>query len=85
MTRQVAAVDSTELGRTTLADYYSAKGEVPGRWTGSGLVGIDRLEAGDVVTAEQMKRLFSTGSHPVTGQPLGPHRSATRRRHPAWG
>jgi hypothetical protein len=71
LTRQVAALDSTEKGRSALADYYSAKGESPGRWVGSGLVGIDGLEVGDVVTAEQMKHLFGTGSHPLTGEPLG--------------
>jgi len=71
LTRQVAALDSTEKGRTTLADYYSAKGESPGRWVGSGLVGVDGLEVGDAVTAEQMKHLFGTGSHPLTGEPLG--------------
>ena len=71
LTRQVAALDSTEKGTTPLADYYSAKGESPGRWVGSGLVGIDGLDAGDVVTAEQMKHLFGTGSHPLTGEPLG--------------
>jgi len=31
MTRQVAALDSTEKGATPLADYYAAKGEAPGR------------------------------------------------------
>jgi conjugative relaxase-like TrwC/TraI family protein len=71
LTRQVAALDSTEKGATPLADYYSAKGESPGRWVGSGLVGIDGLEAGDAVSAEQMKELFGTGSHPLTGEPLG--------------
>ena len=34
LTRQVAAADSTELGRMALADYYSAKGEAPGLWLG---------------------------------------------------
>jgi conjugative relaxase-like TrwC/TraI family protein len=71
LTRQVAALDSTKKGRTPLADYYSAKGESPGRWIGSGLVGIDSLEVGHVVTAEQMKHLFGTGAHPLTGAPLG--------------
>lgn len=71
LTRQVAALDSTEKGATPLADYYSAKGESPGRWVGSGLVGVDGLEVDDVVTAEQMKHLFGTGSHPLTGEPLG--------------
>jgi len=71
LTRQVAAADSTELGRTKLADYYSAKGEAPGLWMGSGLVGIKDLEHGDVVTAEQMKNLFGEGCDPVTGAALG--------------
>ncbi len=71
LTRQVAALDSTEKGATPLADYYSAKGESPGRWVGSGLVGVDGLEVNDVVTAEQMKHLFGTGCHPLTGDPLG--------------
>lgn len=71
LTRQVAALDSTEIGATPLADYYSAKGEAPGRWMGSGLSGLDGIEADDVVTAEQMQHLFGTGAHPLTGQPLG--------------
>src|SRR5680860_1914574 len=57
--------------RDSLADYYSAKGESPGHWIGSGLIGIDGLDASNVVTAEQMKHLFGTGSHPITGVPLG--------------
>jgi conjugative relaxase-like TrwC/TraI family protein len=71
LTRQVAAADSTELGSTPLADYYSARGEAPGRWVGSGLTGIEGLEYGDVVTAEQMKNLFGQGCHPITGKALG--------------
>lgn len=53
LTRQVAALDSTEKGRTALADYYSAKGESPGHWIGSGLAGIDGLDASKVVTASR--------------------------------
>lgn len=71
LTRQVAALDSTERGSVPLADYYAAKGESPGRWVGSGLVGIEGLEAGDVVTAEQMKLLYGTGCDPVSGVVLG--------------
>ncbi|WP_157514885.1 MobF family relaxase [Nocardioides sp. J54] len=71
LTRQVAALDSTEKGSIPLADYYSAKGESPGRWVGSGLTGIDGLEPGDIVTAEQMKHLFGSGCDPVAGRPLG--------------
>ena len=74
LTRQVAAADSTELGSTPLADYYAAKGEAPGRWIGSGLVGVDGVDGlgyGDVVTDEQMKNLFGDGCDPVTGAALG--------------
>ncbi|HET7385864.1 MAG TPA: MobF family relaxase [Nocardioidaceae bacterium] len=71
LTRQVAAADSTELGKTPLADYYAAKGEAPGRWVGSGLVGVEGIEYGDVVTAEQMKHLFGDGCHPVSRASLG--------------
>ncbi|TSD64195.1 relaxase domain-containing protein, partial [Aeromicrobium piscarium] len=65
LTRQVAAVDGTDKGHTSLATYYAEKGESPGRWVGSGLGGIDGLSAGDVVTAEQMKSLFAYGLHPL--------------------
>lgn len=71
LTRQVAVLDSTEKGATPLADYYSAKGESPGRWVGSGLVSIDGLAIRDLVSAEQMKHLFGTGAHPLTGDALG--------------
>ncbi len=71
LTRQVAALDSTDKGKIPLADYYAAKGESPGRWVGTGLDGIEGLALGDVVTAEQMKNLFGTGCDPVSGRPLG--------------
>ncbi|MGG5258811.1 MobF family relaxase [Phycicoccus avicenniae] len=71
LTRQVAAGDATGLGPGGLEAYYSEKGEAPGRWVGTGLVGVDGLEAGDVVTAEQMRHLFGSGLHPVTGAALG--------------
>jgi hypothetical protein len=71
LTRQVAALDSTEKGSIPLADYYAAKGEAPGRWIGSGLGGIDGLAINDVVTAEQMKHLFGSGCDPTSGRPLG--------------
>lgn len=65
LTRQVAPGDVTSL-----ADYYTAKGESPGRWWGAGLVGMGPAE-GDPVTEEQMKRLFGAGLSPVTGAKLG--------------
>ncbi|MDE1672670.1 MobF family relaxase [Nocardia gipuzkoensis] len=64
LTKQVAAMDSSELGGATLADYYSMKGEAPGRWLGSGLVAFEDISPGDVVTEAQMKALFGNGRHP---------------------
>ncbi len=77
LTRHVAALDSTELGRTKLADYYQVAGESPGRWMGSGLSGLG-MKPGDEVTAEQMKYLFEQGRHPLSYQlieALGPDAS----------
>lgn len=68
LTRQVAAMDSTERGHVGLASYYTEKGEIPGRWIGSGVAGIVGLDAGDVVTAEQMQSLFGSGHHPLAVQ-----------------
>ena len=68
LTRQVAAHDSTEKGHTGLASYYTEKGESPGTWVGSGMAGIDGLEAGDVVTAEQLQSLFGSGHHPLAAE-----------------
>ena len=65
LTRQVAALDSTEKGHTGLASYYTERGETPGVWIGSGMDGIDGLAAGDPVTAEQMRALFGCGLHPL--------------------
>ena len=68
LTRQVAALDATHKGHVGLADYYTAKGESPGRWAGAGMAGIDGLAAGDVVTAEQMQNLFGLGLHPLAAE-----------------
>jgi hypothetical protein len=78
--RQVAVSDSTNLGRSRLSEYYSAKGESPGRWVGSGLASLSdtgartvspqaveelwAVAAGSEVTAEQMRALFGEGRHP---------------------
>lgn len=65
LTKQVAANDGTELGaKDSLEAYYSAKGEAPGRWLGSGLIAFDDISTGDVVTSEQMKALWGEGRHP---------------------
>jgi conjugative relaxase-like TrwC/TraI family protein len=65
LTRQVAALDATEKGHIGLASYYTERGESPGVWVGSGMEGIDGLDVGDPVTAEQMRALFGCGLHPL--------------------
>jgi hypothetical protein len=70
LTRQVAAFDATAKGHLGLASYYTERGESPGVWIGSGMVGIDGLQAGDAVTAEQMRSLFGVGMHPLAAQRL---------------
>ncbi|WP_174546019.1 relaxase domain-containing protein, partial [Mycolicibacterium chlorophenolicum] len=80
LVRQVAAADSTERGRSTLADYYSAKGESPGRWMGRGLAALSdtgrcevtpavreeiwTVEEGSAVGEAQMRALYGVGLHP---------------------
>ena len=68
LTRQVAAQDATERGHSGLASYYSATGEAPGVWVGSGLEHLEGLAAGDLVTEEQMRSLFGSGRHPLAEQ-----------------
>jgi hypothetical protein len=70
LTRQVAALDATEKGHVGLASYYTERGESPGSWVGTGLAGIDGLNEGDPVTAEQMRALFGAGMHPLAAQRL---------------
>lgn len=61
--RTVAANDADSRGRSSLADYYSAQGEAPGRWHGTGLTALG-LRIGDEVTETQMESLFGLGRHP---------------------
>ena len=65
LTRQVAALDATEKGHVGLAAYYTERGESPGVWVGSGMDGIDGVDAGDPVTAQEMRALFGHGLHPL--------------------
>lgn len=82
--RQVAASDATDRGRPSLADYYSSKGETPGRWMGRGLTALGRpigrdpsdplveqlwsVPDGSQVREDQMKALFGEGLHPNAEQ-----------------
>ncbi len=61
MTRHVAIGDNQLRRPETVADYYTATGNPPGRWMGSGLASLG--VAGEV-TESQMKALFGLGLHP---------------------
>ncbi len=81
--RQTAAHDAEKRGRTTLGDYYTEKGESPGRWVGRGLSGLAeppsrtwvtdleesmwRIQPGAQVSEHHMKALFGLGLHPNAG------------------
>ncbi len=69
LTRQVAAMDATERGTASLAEYYTEKGESAGVWMGSGLGGLSAdvgsaAERGAPVSEQQMRALFGDGRHP---------------------
>ena len=51
-------------------EYYLGVGEAPGRWHGRGLAELG-LQAGAVVTEQQLEALFARGLHPGTGDRLG--------------
>ncbi len=72
LSRQVASGDVGLAREQQLADYYAASGMSPGRWYGSGLMGLaGDLKPGDIVTPEAMTRLFRDGCDPTSGKPLG--------------
>jgi len=66
LTRQTAAHDVTHRAQSGLADYYSERGERPGRWWGRGLEGLGHgfAGAGSEATEAQMLALFGVGMHP---------------------
>ncbi|MGY1684958.1 MobF family relaxase [Geodermatophilus sp. SYSU D00867] len=78
LTRQVAAFDATERGHAGLSDYYSQRGESPGRWAGGGLAGLTGIDAGQPVGEEQMRALFGEGRHPDAARLESEARAAGR-------
>jgi DNA primase catalytic core len=68
LTRQVARLDATHPGRSSLASYYTERGETPGVWVGAGLAGVDGVAVGNLVSAEQMRALFGAGLHPLAAE-----------------
>lgn len=51
-------------------EYYAGDGEAPGRWHGRGLSELG-LEAGSLVSEQQLEALFARAIHPSTGEALG--------------
>ncbi|MDO5633458.1 MAG: MobF family relaxase [Micrococcus sp.] len=73
--RSTAQGDLDGPAAPELGNYYSEKGESPGRWAGSGLVGLREaggaLAAGDRVTEAHMQALFGEGIHPEAEEIVG--------------
>ena len=65
LTRQVAAGDEGRSPGQQLADYYTASGNPPGRWLGSGAAD---LAVSGRVREDQMRALFGRGLHPDADQ-----------------
>ncbi len=74
--RSVAAHDGQLGAGESLAAYYTASGQPPGRWAGRG---ADRLGVRGSVTEDQMRALFGEGLHPNCG---GDQDSTDRRMEP---
>jgi TrwC relaxase len=54
--------------------YYTEAGTPPGRWLGTGLAGLaggDGIQAGTIITGNQMDLLYGQGRDPATEEKLG--------------
>ncbi|WP_445517290.1 MobF family relaxase [Streptomyces sp. NEAU-174] len=60
-TREIATGDERRSGKRELGDYYTAEGNPPGIWIGSG---IHALGVSGTVTEDQMRALYGEGLHP---------------------
>ncbi|MBE7190887.1 MAG: relaxase domain-containing protein [Gordonia polyisoprenivorans] len=63
-------MDATDKGKVSLADYYSAKGESPGVWMGSGLAGLAELSvppalAGHAESLADLAAAEADSDHPA--------------------
>lgn len=80
--RQVAAADDTARGRGALGDYYSSKGETPGRWMGSGLAALSDGRGVAASAGVALRRDAVLASHPQGADPgpLRRDRKSPKRR-----
>lgn len=68
--RAIAYFDDVSRPDGGAEDYFSGRGDKPGRWVGSGLSNVG-LTAGEEVEQESLHRALFSGEHPLTGEPLG--------------
>lgn len=66
--RSVATNDAANVSAPSLSKYYAAQGTPPGRWLGSGLIGLESksIHVGEVISDLQMAALYGEGIHPDT-------------------
>lgn len=69
---QVTVGDAAPAGTGSrdLTRYYTEAGAPPGRWIGSGTVGLG-IDTGTRVTSQAARRLLEDSAHPETGERLG--------------
>lgn len=70
VTTDAATVGDARL--SALTRYFTSVGNPPGRWLGSGAVGLG-LTPGWTVSEASMERLFQDGTHPASGAALTSH------------
>lgn len=84
--RHTAVGDGERSASASLTTYYTASGNPPGRWMGSGLGGLGSgagIGVGARVEEQPMARLFGSGCDPLTGAVLGrsyPHFEPVAKR-----
>jgi len=75
LTRHVAVNDGAAAARQSVADYYAATGNPPGRWLGQGLDALGRVDPritpGSRVDERELAAVFRDGCDPITGDSLG--------------
>lgn len=75
LTRHVAGGDVDRQRGQDAADYYTAEGNPPGKWAGTGITAL-ALAPGDEVTEDQMRALFGLGLHPDADRIVAAYQAA---------
>lgn len=64
-------LSGTVTEASAMTRYFTAKGNPPGRWIGQGVHGLG-MTPGWAAHEISIERVFQHGTHPLTGQSLGP-------------